>query len=209
MGPDYSKLTSKTLQFAKLNGTNYHIWLDNMKVTLQAKSLWGVICGCELCPIKPPSEFPGFMTSSYPSEGKPLVATQKDGQELMDVLQSKEYIAWKKSHERYNWWLNKDDAAIGLIQNAVKYAQNESIINCRSLMAIWEQLHINFVEQYSGVNIHYYYQELFLKKWDSHSSISDHLGSYYSIHRHFLEANYKVDDHTIINAIFLIYLLGK
>jgi hypothetical protein len=46
MGPDI-KLTSKTLQFPKLNGTNYHTWADNMKAALQAKSLWGVVSGHE------------------------------------------------------------------------------------------------------------------------------------------------------------------
>ena len=92
--PSYSESTSETLQFPKLNGTNYHVWSNNMKAVLQAKSLWGVVSGWELCPIKPPLEFPDLMTSPCPQEGLSLVPVQKDGQDLLDVLQSqsKEYI---------------------------------------------------------------------------------------------------------------------
>ena len=70
---------------------------------------------------------------------------------------------------------------MGFICNAVEYAQRESIINCNNSMTVWEQLCSNFVDQYSGVNIHYYYQELFTKKWDGHSPISDHVAFYYGI----------------------------
>ena len=31
MGPNYSDTTSETLQFAKFNSTNYHVWSDNSK----------------------------------------------------------------------------------------------------------------------------------------------------------------------------------
>ena len=203
MGPDYSDTTSETLQFAKFNGTNYHVWSDNMKAALQAKSLWGVVSGREACPVKPPSDFPDLMTSPGPSEDKSPVGVRKDGQDLMDVLQSKEYVAWEKSCEKYDCWLNKDDAAMGIIRNAVEYTQRETIVECKSSMTIWEQLRVNFVEQYSGINVHYYYRELFTKRWNGLTSISDHIGFYYGIRRRFLEADHKVDDLTIIHAILL------
>ncbi|KAG6884039.1 hypothetical protein C0993_001879 [Termitomyces sp. T159_Od127] len=101
MGPAVSKMTSKTLQFAKPNGTNYHIWSDNMKSALQAKCLWSIVSGRKLCPPQPPAEFPDLMTSTCPAEGQPLVKVQKDGQELFEVLQSKEYLTWEQSCERY------------------------------------------------------------------------------------------------------------
>ena len=71
MGPDYGDTTSKTLQFAKFNSTNYHVWSDNMKAALQAKSLWGVVSGHETYPVKPPLDFPDLMTSPGPGEDKP------------------------------------------------------------------------------------------------------------------------------------------
>ena len=97
------------------------------------------------------------MTFPCPWEDLSLVPVWKDGQDLLDVPQSKEYIAWEKFHKKYDRWLNKDDVAMGLIRNTVEYAQHESIINCNNSMTVWEQLRSNFVNQYSGVNIHYYY----------------------------------------------------
>ena len=70
-------------------------------------------------------------------------------------------------------------------------------------MTIWEQLCTNFVEQYSSINVHYYYQELFMKRWNGLTSISDHIGFYYGIQRRFLKADHRVDDLTIIHAILL------
>ena len=62
---------------------------------------------------------------------------------------------------------------------------------------------MNFVKKYSSVNIHYYYQELFTKKWDGHSPISDHIAFYYDIHCHFLEADHNINDQTIINVMLM------
>jgi len=44
---------SETLCFPKLNGTNYHVWSDNMKAALQACLLWLFVEGLEECPPKP------------------------------------------------------------------------------------------------------------------------------------------------------------
>ncbi|KAG6882828.1 hypothetical protein C0993_008972, partial [Termitomyces sp. T159_Od127] len=83
MGPAASDNTSETLQFPKLNGTNFSVWSDNMKAALQAKSLWGVVSGRELCPPKLPTDYPELMTMSCPSDGQPSRSVQKEGQELI------------------------------------------------------------------------------------------------------------------------------
>ncbi|KAG6894510.1 hypothetical protein C0992_005792, partial [Termitomyces sp. T32_za158] len=101
MGPDSSESTSETLQFAKFNGTNYHIWSDNMKAALQAKTLWGLVSGREHHPPVPPTEYPGLMRTPCPTEGDTSVQVRKEGQELMDVLQSKEYSIWEQANDRY------------------------------------------------------------------------------------------------------------
>ncbi|KAG6882366.1 hypothetical protein C0993_010874, partial [Termitomyces sp. T159_Od127] len=121
MGPAASDNTSETLQFPKLNGTNFSVWSDNMKAALQAKSLWGVVSGRELCPPKLPADYPELMTTSCPSDGQPSRSVRKEGQELMNILQSKGYSTWELAHDRYERWLNKDDAATGLIRNAIEY----------------------------------------------------------------------------------------
>ncbi|KAG6882397.1 hypothetical protein C0993_010717, partial [Termitomyces sp. T159_Od127] len=100
MGPVANE-TSETLQFAKFNSTNYHVWSNNMKAALQSKALWGVVSGRETCPPKSPSEYPDLMTTSCPTEDKPSTLVQKEGRELMNVLESKEYSIWEQSHEKY------------------------------------------------------------------------------------------------------------
>ena len=83
-----------------------------MKAALPAKSLWDVVSSCKLCPVKPPSDFLDLMTSPCPSKDIYLVSVQKDGWDLMDVLQSKEYIAWEKSCKKCDCWLNKDNVVM-------------------------------------------------------------------------------------------------
>ncbi|KAG6894832.1 hypothetical protein C0992_004388, partial [Termitomyces sp. T32_za158] len=97
MGPSVCKLTSKILQFSKVNDTNYHIWSDNMQSALLAKSLWGVVFGHKKCPSKPLDEHPGVMTTLCPAADSLSTVIWKDGQELADVIKSKGYVTWEQS----------------------------------------------------------------------------------------------------------------
>jgi len=45
--------SSETLHFPKLNGSNYHVWSNNMKAALQVHLLWLFVEGLEICPSKP------------------------------------------------------------------------------------------------------------------------------------------------------------
>ena len=72
MGPDsvYTQdSSSETLHFPKLNGTNYHVQSDNMKVALQACLLWLFVESLEECPPKPSSSPP------IDIDNKPLILT--------------------------------------------------------------------------------------------------------------------------------------
>jgi transposase InsO family protein len=204
MGPALGESTSETLQFPKFNGTNYHSWADNMKAALQAKSVWGVTSGRERRPPHPPDEYPGLYTVSSPTaKGESPTSVRKDGQNLIDVLQSKGYLAWEQSLEKFERWLNKDDMAMGLIRNAIEYAQRETIIDIGTSTEMWNHLRQTYVDQQSGVNIHFYYQELYSKKWDGHSSMSDHIGFYLNIRRRFIEAGHHIDNSVIVNSLLL------
>ncbi|KAG6882413.1 hypothetical protein C0993_010656, partial [Termitomyces sp. T159_Od127] len=123
MGSDVSESTSETLQFAKFNGMNYHVWADNMKAALPAKSLWGLVSGREHYPPVLPSDYPALMTTTCPSDGSTSTSVRKEGQELMDVLQSSGYKAWEQANDKIEQWLNRNDAAMGLIHNAIKFTQ--------------------------------------------------------------------------------------
>ncbi|KAG6874549.1 hypothetical protein C0992_007560, partial [Termitomyces sp. T32_za158] len=116
MGPEAAnENTSETLQFPKFNGTNYHVWSDNMKAALQSKALWGVVSGREPRPPKPPAQYENLMTSTCPKENEPSMSVPKEGDDLMKVLQSKEYSVWQSACDKYEHWLNKDDSATGMI----------------------------------------------------------------------------------------------
>ena len=236
MGPAVDS-SSETLQFPKLNGSNYHTWADNMKSALQAKSLWGVVSGRERRPPEPPADYPKLAAASTtyasvaatsPSAASatavPTVPSTPSGKgkgsssvagasktttagsgtvDVFDIFQSKEYRSWELAVERYEKWLNKDDAAMGLMRNAIEYTQRESVISIDNSQSMWDHLRTNFLGQHSGINVYYHYQQLYSKKWDGTSSISDHIGFYMNIRRRFIEAGHRVDDITIVNALLL------
>ena len=121
----------------------------------------------------------------------------------MDILKLKEYKAWYIANDRFEHWLNKDDSAMGLIQNAVKCTQCKLIVSAKTSMQMWEQLKKDYIKLQSGTNIHFYYQQLYTKQWDGTSLISNHVGFYLSICHQFIEAGYKPDNYTTTNAILL------
>ena len=55
--------------------------------------------------------------------------------------------------------------------------------------------------QRQDTNVHYYLQELYLKKWDKRTSISDHIGSFLNLKCCITEAGHKLDDILVVHAI--------
>jgi len=66
---------------------------------------------------------------------------------------------------------------------------------------MWDCLRQLHVTQRQGTNIHYYFQELYLKKWDEHISMSDHIGSFLNLKHRIVEAGHKLDDILVVHAI--------
>ncbi|KAJ3563959.1 hypothetical protein NP233_g8606 [Leucocoprinus birnbaumii] len=194
MGPA-AESTSETLQFPKLNGTNYHVWADNMKAALQAKSLWGIVSG--------PQAAEAAEASSAGEKAPEASSSKQTVLTVFEVLQSKEYRNWELSVSNHEKWLNRDDTAMGLMKNAIEYTQRESIIDSNSSQDMWDRLHMSYFQQRSGINVHYLYQQLYSRKWNENSPISDHVSFYLSIRRQFIEASHRVDDVTVINALLL------
>ena len=175
--------TLVTLQFAKFNGMNYHVWSDNMKATLQAKSLWGVVSGRKLHPPVLPSEYSELVAESSSTMEPPSIFVKKQGRELFNILQSQEYKAWDLAKEKLEHWLNKSDTAMGLIHNTIKYMQRESIVSINTSKQMWKQSKKDYIKLQSGTNSHFYYQQLYTHKWDGNSSMSDHVSFYLNICR--------------------------
>jgi len=55
---------------------------------------------------------------------------------------------------------------MGLMQGAIKFGQCEHIQSATSLKEIWNCFHQLYVTQRQNTSIYYYFQELYLKKWD-------------------------------------------
>ena len=49
--------------------------------------------------------------------------------------------------------------------------------------------------------MHYYFQELYLRKWDECTSISDHIGSFLNLKCCITEAGHKLEDILVVHAI--------
>jgi hypothetical protein len=63
--------TSEAFVFTKLKGTNYATWADHMQSTLQAKYLWLIVKGTEMCHPAPPDKRPTTtMAAEYKAECK-------------------------------------------------------------------------------------------------------------------------------------------
>ena len=73
----------------KLNGSNYRIWVDQIKSLLMISQLWMIVSGAETCP--------------------PKYGTQPTD------LTSKEYLEWKRDRRDFVDWQNKALKAAGLL----------------------------------------------------------------------------------------------
>jgi len=49
--------------------------------------------------------------------------------------------------------------------------------------------------------MHYYFQELYLRKWDECTSMSDHIGSFLNLKCRITEAGHKLEDILVVHAI--------
>jgi len=176
---------SGTLSFPKLNGTNYHAWSDNMKAALQARLLWLIVTGRRSQPTEP-------------DPNPPVNANQK-----LFTPSSTEYKDWNQSHNDFLSWLESDNAAMGLMRGAMEFSQREHVANVSTSREMWDRLHKLHITQRQAVNIHYYYQDLYAKKWDKRTIMSDHISYFLNLHHHIIEAGEKLDDIHVVHAILL------
>jgi len=132
-----------------------------MKAVLQACLLWLFVEGLEDCPPKP------SLTHPLGTDNKPLITT------------SPKYKDWIVSKRDYLDWLRSNSAAMGLMRGAIEFGQREHVQDAISFSKdMWDRLYMIHVTQRQGINVHYYYQEFYTKKWDKHTTMSEHIGSF-------------------------------
>jgi len=117
---------------------------------------------------------------------------------LVSSIAYKEWITEKKE---YLEWLWSNSAAMGLMQGAIEFGQREHIASASSSKDLWDCLHKIHITQRQGINVHYHYQELYTKKWDEQTTMSDHIGSFLHLHCRINDSGQTLDDIHIIHAI--------
>jgi len=92
---------------------------------------------------------------------------------------------------------------MGLMQGAIEFGQREHIQDATTSKDMWDCLQTIHITQRQEINVHYYYQELYTKKWDEHTTMSDHIGSFLQLRHCITESGQKLKDIHIVYAILL------
>ena len=124
----------------KLDGSNYHLWVDQMKNFLMMNQLWMIVSGTETCP-PPPGDQPTDITS-------------------------KEYQEWKRDRKEYLEWKNKSFKACGILISSMSpevrvYIRDDG----EDPVKIWGTLKKTFIRPVSAPRFQAY-QDLFSIKKD-------------------------------------------
>ena len=124
----------------KLTGSNYYLWVDQIKNVLMMSQLWMVVSGIETCPPEP--------------ETKPTDATSKD------------FLQWKKDRKEYMDWMNKSFKAAGILISSISpeirvYIREDE----EDPVKIWATLKKTFIKPLSAPRFQAY-QDLFSIKKD-------------------------------------------
>src|ERR1700675_1278411 len=175
-GRDYLNMSSsESFKFPKLKGSNYSTWADHMQAALQAKYLWLLVKGTEPCPAEPPANKPEKQTAA-------------------------EYKAEKDEHFR---WLLRDDAAQGVIKGACEDSQLPHIKGCKSSKELWEALKKVHVTNQARINVHYFFEELYVRKYVDGTPMADHIAAMLDIKRQIEDTGEKLEDLHVARAMVL------
>jgi hypothetical protein len=129
----------------KLNGSNHHLWVDQIKNVLMLSQLWMVVAGIETCPPQP---------GTQPSD-----ITFKDFQE------------WKRDRKEYMEWMNKSFKAAGILISSMSPEVKVYIRDDKEdPVKIWNILKQTFIKPVSAPRFQAY-QDLFSIKKDSSETL--------------------------------------
>ena len=146
-----------------------------MQSSLQSKYLWLVVTGMETCPAEPPAMKP------------------KDQPEADYKTEKKDYLDWNM----------RDQAAQGLMKSAADETQWPHVTNCKTSKDMWDTWKKIHVTNQQSINIHYYFEELYTRKYTDGSLMADHIAAMLDIRRRIVEAGEKFEDIHLARAMIL------
>jgi hypothetical protein len=146
-----------------------------MKSVLQAKYLWLVVTGTEACPARP-------------TDPSPETAPSDDDR--------------TKLHE-YLDWVTRDGAAQGLMRSATDETQWPHVTSCetsKDMWDVWKQIHQT---NQQSINIHYFFEELYTRKYIDGTPMADHIAAILDIRDRIIQAGEAIPDLHIVRAMIL------
>jgi hypothetical protein len=167
--------SSETFKFPKLKANNYSMWAGNMQSALQSKYLCLVVKGIEICPTAPTTTISAGQTAA-------------------------EYKAEKRE---YLDWLLRDEAAQGVMTGACENSQLPYVKNCKSAKDMWDTLKKVHVTNQSRINIHYFFKDLYTRKYIDGMPMADHIMSMLDIKQQIINAGETLEDLHVTRAMVL------
>ena len=178
MRPDGNPYNAQTsgdgFRFSKLNGQNYATWAVHMENALASKYLWMIVDGSEVCPAKPT-----FLD--------PLTLTDAEC----------------AAHREFLDWTARDKAASGIIRNGCEVSQWPHTIACKTSKEVWDMLQQFHRDNQIGIDVHYYFGELFTHKYVDGASMADHIVAIRDLQHKIMAAGETVPDLYVARALIL------
>ena len=162
------------IKFAKLNGQNYAVWAIHMEDTLSSKYLWMIIDSTEPCPASP-----------VVREGTPL--TKAECAQLREVQD----------------WVARDRAARSIIRYGCDVTQWPHISSCATSKDTWGTLQKFHRDNQMEIDVHYYFEELFTRKYIEGTFMGDHIAAMLDLQQRIAAMGETIPDIWVARALAL------
>ena len=147
---------------------------SGMEDTLSSKYLWMVVDGTEPCPAVP---------------------VAKDGGPFTDAKLAQ--------LQRVQDWIAKDKAARSIIRNGCDVSQWPHITDCTTSKDLWDTLRKFHRDNQLDIDIHYYFGELFTRKYVEGSSMANHIATLRDLQHRITAAGESIPDIYVARALAL------
>lgn len=163
----------EAFKFSKLNGLNYAEWSPMIQAALQAKWSWLIVTGDEEKPTKP--------EKTCPEDVKPA--------------------DWKAERKEYLDWLQRDQAAMGLMKGAMEPSQLPHVQSCESAKDMWDTLKRVHLTNQQDITVHYHFESLYTRKYVDGSSMADHIAAMLDLKHKITSAGEELSDRNVARAL--------
>ena len=90
-----------------------------------------------------------------------------------------------------------------MIKGACEDSQLPHIQECKSSKELWEALKRVHVTNQARINVHYFYEELYTRKYVDGTSMADHIAAMLDIRQKIMDAGEKLEDLHVARAMVL------